>query len=211
MLIGIVGLIGSGKDTVANRLVEKHGYIRDSFAKSLKDAVSSMFNWDREMLEGNTTSSRHWREQPDKFWSERFGKPVTPRWVLQHFGTEVMRGKMYDGIWVDSCIGRYKGQNTVISDTRFINEIKTIRAHGGIILCVKRGTLPTKKEMQDKGAHQSEWDWLENDYEITINNDGSLDDLYAKVDDLIISNKIAHTPAEPTDSTQPLAIGANSF
>ena len=123
MLIGIVGLIGSGKDTVANRLVEKHGYIRDSFAKSLKDAVSSMFNWDREMLEGNTTSSRHWREQPDKFWSERLGKPVTPRWVLQHFGTEVMRGKMYDGIWVDSCIGRYKGQNTVISDTRFINEI----------------------------------------------------------------------------------------
>ena len=211
MLIGIVGLIGSGKDTVANRLVEKHGYIRDSFAKSLKDAVSSMFNWDREMLEGNTTSSRHWREQPDKFWSERLGKPVTPRWVLQHFGTEVMRGKMYDGIWVDSCIGRYKGQNTVISDTRFINEIKTIRAHGGIILCVKRGSLPTKKEMQDKGAHQSEWDWLENDYEITINNDGSLDDLYAKVDDLIISNKIAHTPAEPTDSTQPLAIGANSF
>ena len=211
MLIGIVGLIGSGKDTVANRLVEKHGYIRDSFAKSLKDAVSSMFNWDREMLEGNTTSSRHWREQPDKFWSERLGKPVTPRWVLQHFGTEVMRGKMYDGIWVDSCIGRYKGQNTVISDTRFINEIKTIRTHGGIILCVKRGSLPTKKEMQDKGAHQSEWDWLENDYEITINNDGSLDDLYAKVDDLIISNKIAHTPAEPTDSTQPLAVGANSF
>ena len=211
MLIGIVGLIGSGKDTVANRLVEKHGYIRDSFAKSLKDAVSSMFNWDREMLEGNTTSSRHWREQPDKFWSERLGKPVTPRWVLQHFGTEVMRGKMYDGIWVDSCIGRYKGQNTVISDTRFINEIKTIRAHGGIILCVKRGSLPTKKEMQDKGAHQSEWDWLENDYEITINNDGSLDDLYAKVDDLIISNKIAHTPAKTSDPLQPLAIGANSF
>ena len=125
MLIGIVGLIGSGKDTVAQRLVEKHGYVRDSFAKSLKDAVSSMFNWDREMLEGDTTSSRHWREQPDKFWSERFGKPVTPRWVLQHFGTEVMRGHMYDAIWVDSCIGRYKGQNTVISDTRFVNEIKT--------------------------------------------------------------------------------------
>ena len=201
MLIGVVGLISSGKGTVSDRLVEKHGYQKDSFAKSLKDAVSSMFNWDREMLEGNTTSSRHWREQPDKFWSERLGKPVTPRWVLQHFGTEVMRGKMYDGIWVDSCIGRYKGQNTVISDTRFINEIKTIRAHGGIILCVKRGTLPTKKEMQDKGAHQSEWDWLENDYEITINNDGSLDDLYAKVDDLIIGNKITNTPTKFTHTT----------
>tara|TARA_Y100001938_G_scaffold150841_1_gene243757 strand:- start:2120 stop:2755 length:636 start_codon:yes stop_codon:yes gene_type:complete len=211
MLIGIVGLIGSGKDTVAQRLVEKHGYVRDSFAKSLKDAVASMFNWDREMLEGDTTSSRHWREKPDKFWSERFGKPVTPRWVLQHFGTEVMRGHMYDAIWVDSCIGRYKGQNTVISDTRFVNEIKTIKAHGGIIMCVKRGELPTQTQMKDNGAHRSEWDWLDSKFDITIQNNGTLEDLYTKVDDLIIGNKIAHTPAQPTDSTQPLAIGANSF
>ena len=211
MLIGIVGLIGSGKDTVAERLVQQHGYIKDSFAKSLKDAVAAMFNWDREMLEGDTTSSRHWREQPDAYWSERLGKPVTPRWVLQHFGTEVMRGQMYDGIWLDSCMGRYKGQNTVISDTRFINEIKTIKAHGGIIVCVARGELPTKKSMQEKGAHQSEWDWLEHDYDITIENNGTLEDLYNKVDDLIIGNKIAHTPAESTNTAQPLAVGTNRF
>ncbi len=185
MLIGIVGLIGSGKDTVAERLVDKYDFVRDSFAKSLKDAVSSMFNWDREMLEGRGESSRYWREQPDKFWSERFGKPVTPRWVLQHFGTEVMRGQMYDGIWVDSCIGRYKGQNTVISDTRFVNEIKTIKAHGGKIICVKRGQLPTQKEMQEKGAHKSEWDWLDSKFDYVIDNDGTKDDLYDKVDVVI--------------------------
>ena len=211
MLIGIVGLIGSGKGTVSDRLVEQHGYIKDSFAKSLKDAVAAMFNWDRAMLEGDTTSSRYWREQPDPFWSEKLGKPVTPRWVLQHFGTEVMRGQMYDGIWLDSCMGRYKGQNTVIADTRFINEIKTIKAHGGIIVCVKRGELPTKKEMQEKGIHQSEWDWLEYDYDIVLENSGTIEALHAKVDDLIVSNKIAHTPSQSTDSTKPLAIGANSF
>ena len=211
MLIGIVGLIGSGKDTVANRLVEKHGYIRDSFAKSLKDAVAAMFNWNREMLEGNTTSSRHWREHPDTFWSKKFGKEVTPRWVLQHFGTEVMRDQMYDGIWVDSCIGRYKGQNTVISDTRFINEIKTIKAHGGIIICVQRGALPTRTEMKEKGVHQSEWDWLGYDYDINIDNNGTLEELYAKVDDLIISNKIAHTPSQSSHTTEPLAISTNRF
>ena len=211
MLIGIVGLIGSGKDTVAERLVQQHGYVKDSFAKSLKDAVAAMFNWDRNRLEGDTTSSRHWREQPDKFWSERLGKPVTPRWVLQHFGTEVMRGQMYDGIWLDSCMGRYKGQNTVISDTRFINEIKTIKEHGGIIVCVKRGDLPSQKEMQDTGAHQSEWDWLESDFDIIIENTGTKEELFQKVDDLIISNKIAHTPSESTNTTKPLAVGANSF
>ena len=211
MLIGIVGLIGSGKDTVANRLVEKHGYQRDSFAKSLKDAVASMFNWDREMLEGNTTESRKWREQPDEFWSKKMGKTVTPRWVLQYFGTEVMRGQMYDGIWVDSCIGRYKGQPTVISDTRFVNEVKTIKAHGGKIVCVKRGELPTQKQMQERGAHQSEWDWLDSEFDFVIDNSGTKEELFAKVDDLIVSNKITHTPTQSTNTAQPLAIGANSF
>jgi dephospho-CoA kinase len=43
MLLGLVGLIGSGKDTVAERLVSHHGFRRDSFAQSLKDAVSSIF------------------------------------------------------------------------------------------------------------------------------------------------------------------------
>ena len=184
MLIGIVGLIGSGKDTVAERLVTHHGYKRDSFAKSLKDAVSSMFNWDRDMLEGNTTSSRHWREQPDKFWSEKMGKEVTPRLILQQFGTEVMRGQMYDGIWVDSVIGRYKGENTVISDTRFQNEIKTIKAHGGKILLVKRGELPTREEMQKQGAHRSEWDWMGSEFDYTIENNGTLTQLNVKIDKL---------------------------
>jgi len=184
MLIGIVGLIGSGKDTVAERLVTHHGYKRDSFAKSLKDAVSSMFNWDRDMLEGNTTSSRHWREQPDKFWSEKMGKEVTPRLILQQFGTEVMRGQMYDGIWVDSVIGRYKGENTVISDTRFQNEIKTIKAHGGKILLVKRGELPTREEMQKQGAHRSEWDWMGSEFDYIIENNGTLTQLNVKIDKL---------------------------
>jgi hypothetical protein len=109
MLIGLVGLIGSGKDTVAERLVTDHGFKRDSFAKSLKDAVGNIFGWDRLMLEGQTTESRAWREQPDAFWSEKFGRPITPRWVLQHFGTEVMRGNMLDSIWVDSLVARYQG------------------------------------------------------------------------------------------------------
>jgi hypothetical protein len=144
-----------------------------------------MFNWDREMLEGNTKSSRYWREQPDKFWSEKMGKEVTPRLILQQFGTEVMRGQMYDGIWVDSVIGRYKGENTVISDTRFQNEIKTIKAHGGIVVLVKREEIPTREEMQKQGAHQSEWDWIGSDFDYTIDNTSSLEGLNANIDQFI--------------------------
>jgi len=185
MLIGLVGLIGSGKDTVAERLVTHHGYKRDSFAKSLKDAVSSIFSWNREMLEGNTKESREWREKPDAFWSKKFNKEVTPRWVLQYFGTEVMRQNMHDAIWIDSVIARYKGDNTVISDTRFINEIKTIKAHGGKILLVKRGELPTREEMQNNGSHQSEWDWIGSNFDYIIENNSSIEGLNANVDQFI--------------------------
>ncbi len=190
--------MGSGKDTVAEHLVEYHGFKRDSFAKSLKDAVASMFNWDRKLLEGSTKKSREWREQPDAFWSERFGKEVTPRWVLQQFGTEIMRGQMYDAIWIDSCIGRYKGEPTVISDTRFVNEIKTIKAQSGKIICVKNGKLPTQEEMQEKGAHQSEWDWLNSDFDFVIENNGTKEELFEKVDELFISNQITNPPTKST-------------
>ena len=217
MLIGVVGLISSGKGTVSDRLVEKHGYQKDSFAKSLKDAVASMFNWDRQMLEGDTESSRYWREQPDKFWSEKFGKPVTPRWVLQYFGTEVMRGHMYDAIWVDSCMGRYKGQNTVIADTRFPNEVKQIRAHGGKIILVKRGDDPDwfvdyiEGNVEPKGIHTSEYAWAKEEFDFVIENNGAKEELYSKIDQLIVSNKITNPPSKSTGSIQPLAIGANSF
>jgi len=198
MLIGVVGLIGSGKDTVSKRLEQKHGFRRDSFAKSLKDAVGAMFNWDREMLEGNGDDSRQWREQPDEFWSKKFGKTVTPRWVLQHFGTEVMRQHMHDAIWIDSCLSRYNGEPTVISDTRFQNELKTIKEHGGEIILVKRGELPTREQMQERGAHKSEWDWMGWEFDHVIDNDGTKQELFKKVDDLIVGNKISHTPTKST-------------
>ena len=106
---------------------------------------------------------------------------------------------------------RYDGKPTVIADTRFQNELKMIRKSGGKVILVKRGELPTREEMQQKGEHQSEWDWMGWDFDFTIDNDGTKEELYAKIDDLIVSNKIAQTPAETLDPLQPLAIGANSF
>lgn len=185
MLIGLVGLIGSGKDTVAEQLVKQHNFKRDSFAKSLKDATANIFGWDRALLEGHSKESREWREQPDRFWSEKFGKEITPRWILQYFGTEVCRENMLDSIWVDSLVARYRGENTVISDTRFVNEINTIRKQGGKIVLVKRGEIPSREEMQASGAHQSEWDWIGCKFDYEINNNGTLQELYTSVGSMI--------------------------
>ena len=50
MIIGVCGFIGSGKDTIADYLTNFHGFRRESFAGSLKDAVAQVFGWDRTML-----------------------------------------------------------------------------------------------------------------------------------------------------------------
>jgi hypothetical protein len=200
MIIGVVGLIGSGKDTIADYLVNIHEFRRDSFAATLKDAVSAVFGWDREMLEGRTRSSREWREQPDAWWSQRLGRTITPRWILQHWGTEVCRQGFHDDIWIASL--ENKLQNTrddvVISDCRFPNEIQSIRRAGGTVIRVQRGEDPGWFQLAVQhfchGAplttampHASEWSWAGTEFDRVIDNNGSLDQLYAHVNDLVQS------------------------
>jgi hypothetical protein len=199
MLIGVVGFIGSGKGTVGD-LLEQKGFVKDSFAKPLKDACSAIFGWPRELLEGDTEVSRKWREEHDSFWSEKFGYTFTPRLALQLMGTEAGRNVFHQDIWVVSLLNRAKGKNVVVTDVRFKNEINYIQQNGGIIVRVKRGEEPEWYKLaedaaagfssaimgiKDKGIHQSEWDWIGSDFNYTIENEGSLEDLGNQIDGLL--------------------------
>jgi hypothetical protein len=95
--------------------------------------------------------------------------------------------------------------------------VKQIRAQGGTIIRVKRGPDPewfvnyVEGNIEPTGIHSSEYAWAKEEFDFVIENNGSLESLYAKIDDLIVSNKITHSPAKTSDPLQPLAIGANSF
>jgi hypothetical protein len=198
MIIGVCGLIGSGKDTIADYLVNIHEFRRDSFAATLKDAVAAVFGWDRDMLEGRTRTSREWREQPDPWWSERLGREITPRWILQWWGTEVCRRGFHDDIWIASLENKLRASrdDVVISDCRFPNEIAAIRAQGGHVIRVARGVDPewflqARQHLTQGSAlpadlpHQSEWAWAGTEFDRVISNNGSLDDLYRQITDLV--------------------------
>jgi len=198
MIIGVCGLIGSGKDTIADYLVNVHGFRRDSFASSLKDAVSAVFGWDREMLEGRTRSSREWRERPDTWWSQRLGQTITPRYILQQWGTEVCRRGFHDDIWIASLENKLRcsQDHVVISDCRFPNEITAIRRAGGIVIRVMRGTDPdwfraaqqhfcAGAALLEEMPHSSEWAWAGTKFDALLDNNHSLDDLYHQVSDLL--------------------------
>lgn len=147
MIIGLSGLAGSGKDTIANFFAEKHGFVRESFADALKDATSAIFSWPRELLEGDTNESRKWREEVDPYWSAKFGYAITPRTMLQQFGTNICREHLNDDIWINCTEKKIQSNqknrlDTIITDVRFPNEVKMIRNAGGRVFCVKRGPDP---------------------------------------------------------------------
>ena len=194
MIIGICGLIGSGKDTIAEYLVEKHNFTKMSFADKLKDAVSQMFEWDRELLDGKTAASRKWREEPDAYWSKEVGSVITPRLALQKFGTECMRNGFFDGIWVSLLkkkITENPHMNWVIPDVRFLNEADMIKSVSGKVWWVKRSPLPLWfKIYQDVGVeptdiHPSEWAWATCNFDAELDNNSTIAHLRNQVQGLL--------------------------
>ena len=212
MIVGFVGLIGAGKDTAADYLVNYHGFRRDSFANTLKDAVANVFGWDRILLEGRTKEAREWREQVDTWWADRLGMPhLTPRWVLQYWGTDVIRNGFHDDMWIASLENKMRKtqDNIVISDVRFPNEITAIHNAGGIVVRIKRGAEPAwfeharnynagqqrigwaigKHELERQGIHASEYSWVGGDIDFEVNNDSTIDSLFNQLEGIVLKNR----------------------
>jgi len=205
-VIGICGLIGHGKDTAAGFLIEE-GFHRISFAGVLKDACANVFGWDRILLEGNTSESRVWREAVDPWWAKRLDIPnFTPRLALQQVGTDILRTHFHPDIWVAACERQIEmtDKNVVISDCRFFNELDAIKNLGGTTAVVWRhdkpnwwetavatntnsvGTKYFNMEVDYPSVHKSEWSWAGWNFDITLQNTSTLEDLRQDTLDQII-------------------------
>lgn len=201
MIIGLNGLIGSGKDTVTEYIIKSYNLDQMSFGKYVKDCLSVMFGWDREMLEGKTKESRIWRESVDVFWSSKLNIRFTPRLAMQLYGTELVRKHLNNDFWINRFeldYSKKENKNIIVSDCRFINEIEKIRELGGTIIEIQPKELPEWYEIaknQNLGMynedvmkkkypqiHVSEYGWIGlNNPDIIIKNDGTLEELYQKI------------------------------
>lgn len=190
MIIGIAGVVGAGKDTVAKMLQEEMQKIYHlnmeihSPSEPLKDFVANMLGLDRDLLEGVTAESRKWREETNELLTFTFaGKGVfhsdseiSPRLLLQRFGTDLGRQILGDDVWIDAVLAKYRGQSIIVPGCRFHNELQKM----DITILVKRGEVSYSH--QSEKSHQ---DWH---YNYIIQNDGSFQDLQDKVS--IIVNDI---------------------
>jgi hypothetical protein len=194
MIIGICGFQSSGKDTIAELLINEYGFKKLSFAGALKDVLSVIFGWSREKLEGLTKEDREWREQIDLWWSKTLDMPqLTPRYALQYFGTELFRNHWHPDIWVkvveNKLINMVKEEeNVIITDCRFENEINLIRNYGGQIINVYRNMPQWFTEYKNgieveevNLLHRSETEWIRCQVDTVIENNGTIEELYTRV------------------------------
>lgn len=208
MIIGAIGFAGSGKGTVADILVAKKDFTKLAFADAVKDATAAIFGWPRALLEGDTDESREFREKKDEWWSEKTGKHITPRNMLQIMGTEAGRDVFHPDLWilsVEKKIGMYK--NVVIADVRFPNEIAFIQRMGGFVVRVTRGDNPEWYDvarkanqkgntdlMSDYPVHYSEWAWIGHPTDYQLDNNSSVSMLEADIEHMI---KVFTGPQKP--------------
>jgi hypothetical protein len=182
MLVGICGKAGSGKDTIGDYLVETHGFKKIALADPIKRLVKDVF-----ALDDHTVYDRVAREQELDRW-----EGWTVRKLLQYVGTELFRENIDDAVWVKSLwykIQDDKDNNYVVTDVRFPNELQYFKdnAEEGEFLAIKV-TRPGFEGAVGLAGHASEAYDLEGDIE--INNDGTMEDLYNRVDDLPILRDI---------------------
>lgn len=150
-MIGIHGKMGSGKDTLLERLrLRSAKFQRHSFADPLKRSAAVLLGMTDEQLDKwKRDGSYRVRVTHDGYTV----KDLTIRTYLQRYGTEAHRDIFGDNFWVDQAM-RVADQSPedaipVFTDVRFENEALAIIARGGRIIQVSGPD-------EDTGEHASE-------------------------------------------------------
>lgn len=175
-IIGLTGLPRSGKDTIGLHLMTNFGFHRMAFADPLKDAAAILLN--RTVGEMNGAGGFD-REAVLEEWG------FSTRYFLQWLGTEGLRTFDPD-FWVKQLEIRMRKQmrgvkrpRVTITDVRFENEVQMIRKYGGFLIHVLRPGTKGSLHASDSGVGLTEQD-------VTLINDGTRDDLFEKVDLLMM-------------------------
>lgn len=206
-IIALHGKAGAGKDTFADRLVEKHGFVKRGFADPLYEEVAAAFDvgvgWlrDRQRKESPQDLLRvaRCRDKAFRQLMEALGEGLlemrSPRWVLQKWGTEYRRGQN-DRHWLmrmNAFIWQFEQcPDIVIPDCRFENEAQWVKENGGLIAEIKRSGLPPV------AAHSSEAGAPTDLIDRTFYNDWHIAGLHMLVDrfmDELLSREELETPA----------------
>lgn len=172
-LLGLSGWARSGKDTVA-AILKADGYVRHSFADPMREAL---YRLNPPVDFGGTGSvPLSTALGAEKDWERLKQFSTEIRGLMQRMGTEVGRNMFGENFWVDQALDKIPdGGKVVFADVRFPNEADAVRKLGGKVVRIERaGVGPANDHISETALDKYEFD-------IVLNNDGSLEDLEQKV------------------------------
>lgn len=105
---------------------------------------------------------------------------LTIRQLMQYFGTNIMHTYFTKNVWINSTL-RNASNRTIISDCRFIAEAEAIKNNNGIIIYISRPGAPFGQHQSEKEMFQM---WKKGIYDYQIENNGTLEDLFNKVNNI---------------------------
>mgnify|MGYP003136604518 FL=1 len=189
-IIGVCGKGGSGKDTIANYLVDYHHYNRVAAADAMKVDLCNYLDMDLETLEKIKNKELTLVDEYDTDVEFRDYGSFSIRRFLQLYGMD-MRYRIADTYWLERSIkekvnelGTNGQTNIVVSDVRFEIEYDWIKNNGGSVIYVDGRTGLTKHQSK----HVSE-DFVnttaKDKCDYVINNIGSLETLFRQVEDYL--------------------------
>jgi hypothetical protein len=179
MIIGLSGYAQSGKDTIANYLIEQYGYRRVAFADPIRKALYKLNpKVDIADMVGVPLASA----VDGMGWENVKVDSKDTRELLQRMGTEVGRELFGQDFWVYQAFnGVASDDNVVFTDTRFPNEADHIRSYYGQVWRVsKLNHGPANGHHSETALDLYNFDW-------SIPNYGTKEDLFSIVDSIMAS------------------------
>lgn len=204
MIIAMSGYAGSGKDEVAKIIkdiqLDKCWKV-NKFSGKLKQVASILTGIPEYKFEDQDFKKTLLSDD----WAHRRGNhaPMSVRDFLQILGTDAIRLALHKDAWVNALMNDYKSENGVeigddgtlkswskpepnwlITDCRFVNEAMAVKKRGGLVVRINRpAVFPVNN-------HPSETNLDSWNFDMVINNDGTLEDLKNKVKNFLDNENI---------------------
>jgi len=190
LVIGLGGRLRSGKDAFADHLVAKHGFRKIGMSDALHEAllaIDPVVGWvppgvaapGGAVVDGPL---RYSEAIADLGYVEAKARFPEVRRLLQKLGTEVGRNMVGENVWVNIIARKiddslYADEPVIVTGIRFPNEISMIRSFAGRAIWIDR---PGEQAPAGAAVHASENGVQPHEFDLTVDNDGTLEDLYAK-------------------------------
>lgn len=188
-LVAFGGYATAGKDAAANSLVIHNNFYKTYMSKPLEKALLTL-----DPIVNR--SGLRYQELHSLVGYDESKKVPEVRRLLQKLGTEFGREMVHEDFWLNKVFDEVLEQNVqqrnvALTGIRYTNELARVENYGGLSIWIDR------PRVAPVNSHTSDNTLWPDDFDVRVDNDGSLEDLHKRVLEVLTGH--AHLPLDVPD------------